>query len=90
MLDNIEQLRKRVASSPENLEDRYALGRALIACQDYAGALIQLVHAQASPRVRRDAMRLIAEALDARGFADLAVRKRKELSEEIATEGGAG
>ena len=90
MPDEIELLRKRVASSPENLEFRFALGAALMACRDHAGALMELQRAQASPKRRHDAMRLIADAFEARGMADLAARKRRELSDETGEDGDAG
>ncbi len=86
----IEEIRRKIASYPTDLQYRFELGAALFKRHDYSAAIMELQRAQQNPHCRWPAMRLLADAFDARGMSDLAARVREHLSKESGEDSGAG
>ena len=86
----LEMIRQRVASHPNDLQCRFELGVALYNRRDYAAALIELQRAMNSPTVRLRAMRLIVEIFDIKGMREMAAEMRKWISRESGDEEDSG
>jgi hypothetical protein len=80
--NELVELRRRVASEPNNLQYHFELGVALSSRHDHAAAIAELHQATRSPQFRLRAMGLLAEAFDARGMHDMAARMREQSGDE--------
>jgi thioredoxin-like negative regulator of GroEL len=64
---SLEQLRRKVAGFPTDLQARFELGAALHAQRDYSAAIKELHAAMCNPYCACRAMRLLIEAYEAMG-----------------------
>jgi hypothetical protein len=88
--DDPEQLRREVAIYPTDLLRRFRLGAALSLRQEFTEAIPELSRAMSSPHVRLAAMKLLAEAFEAKRMFDIAAHLRDQLSRESGDESGSG
>ncbi|MBK7875042.1 MAG: tetratricopeptide repeat protein [Planctomycetes bacterium] len=75
-----DELRRRVSANPGDLGTRLQLGRRLLKMGEHDGAMAELQKASADPRNRREALFLLAQCFQAKGFRDLA---RKEYNNAL-------
>jgi tetratricopeptide (TPR) repeat protein len=81
----VEEFKKRVDMHPGDSALRLKLGKRLMRADDLDAALGELQKAHADARIRREAMFLMAQCFQRKGFTDLA-RKEYERSLEGVTE----
>ena len=86
----IKALRRKVNEHPTDLRHRFDLGVALYRSHRYSEAIFELQKAQQWPVTRWKAMRLLADAYDAKGMHEFAARVREQLSKESGEDGGEG
>jgi hypothetical protein len=88
--DDLKKLREDVDAHPTDLWLRFRLGAALSMRQNYQAAIPELKKGILAPNVRWSAMKLLIEAYDATGMAELAAGLREQLSKESGDESGSG
>ena len=75
--DQIENLRRGVTATPEDLRLRYELGAALCERGDYEAAIEQLQKAVGAPDIQEQALKLLSEAFRGAGLDELAIDDQK-------------
>ena len=76
----VEDFKRRVEVHPGDAGLRLQLGKRLMRAEDFDGALAELQKANADPRIQREAMFLLAQCFQRKGFVDLA---RKEYAKAL-------
>jgi thioredoxin-like negative regulator of GroEL len=85
---SVEQLRRKVAGFPTDLEARFELGAALHAQGDYSEAVKELHAAMCNPYCACRAMRLLIEAYEATGRPDRAALIRERFLRQCGGDAG--
>jgi tetratricopeptide (TPR) repeat protein len=80
----IEELRKRLARNPADLQLHYELGEQLTRAGKYREALPELQRARQNPNTRLKAMNLLGLCYRRLGMADLAARQLKAAADEMS------
>jgi tetratricopeptide (TPR) repeat protein len=80
----VDEFKKRVDMHPGDSSLRLRLGRRLMRSDDLDAALGELQKAHADPRIRREAMFLMAQCFQRKGFTDLARKEYERSLEGVA------
>jgi lipopolysaccharide biosynthesis regulator YciM len=79
----LEQIQALVQRYPNEFSYRYELGQLLFASGETDAAIKELQLAQRSPKVRIDALVLLGEAYQKKGFLDLAIEQLLIVKDEV-------
>lgn len=80
----IEEIRRRVALQPGSTDLRLKLGQRLMRVAEYDEAVAELQRAVSDPRMKADALFLLGQCFQKKGFPDLARREYQKALDDRA------